>query len=96
MERQLTEHGALPWAALEQSMAGEDWHAQAQAWVSAATAEEEQGFDDLQRVLQRLWIEHLGAQAQLLAVTGDDLPRLRELHARIGKLKAGLTLGLSS
>jgi DNA primase len=91
LERQLTEHGHQTWAALVQACAVEPWQARAQAWVAAADPEEEQGFDDLQRVVQRLWIEHLGAEAQLLASTGEDLTRLRALHEQIGRLKGALT-----
>jgi DNA primase len=91
LERQLTEHGPLTWAALDHAMADEPWQVQAQAWVNAAAADEEQGFDDLQRVLQRMWIDHLGAQAQHLAATGEDLPALRALHDQIARLKAALS-----
>ena len=90
LERQLTEHGPQTWAALSQACASESWQARALAWVDAADPDEEQGFDDLQRVVQRLWIERLGAQAQLLASTADDLPRLRALHEQIGRLKSAL------
>jgi DNA primase len=91
LERQLTEHGPQTWAALDQAMADEPWQAQARGWVNAADADEEQGFGDLQRVVHRLWIDHLGAQAQLLAATGEDLPRLRTLNDQIARLKAGLS-----
>ena len=90
LERQLTEHGPQTWAALSQACASESWQARALGWVDAADPDEEQGFDDLQRVVQRLWIERLGAQAQLLASTADDLPRLRALHEQIGRLKSAL------
>ena len=99
LERQLTEHGPLTWAALEQALEGEPWQAQARAWVDSAAPDEEQGFDDLRRVLHRLWIDHLGAQAQELAAGGaterEDLQRLRALHEQIGRLKAGLAVTTS-
>ncbi len=91
LERHLTEMGPQTWSALDQAMAGEAWQAQAKGWVNAADAGEEQDFDDLQRVLHRLWIDHLGAQAQLLAASGEDLPRLRLLNDQIARLKAGLS-----
>ncbi len=94
LEQQLTEHGPLTWAALEQAMAGMPWHAQARACVDAADPGEEQGFDDLQRVMHRLWIARLGDEARQLATAGatsaDDLDRLRALHEQIARLKTGL------
>ena len=57
---------------------------QARAWVDAADPGEEQGFDDLQRVMHRLWIARLGEEARQLAATGaagaEDRERLRALH----------------
>ncbi len=97
LERQLVEHGPQTWSALETAMADETWHAQARAWVDAAAPDEEQGLQDLQRVLHRLWIDHLGAQAQALAASGAteraDLERLRALNEQIARLKAGLNGG---
>ena len=67
---------------------------QARAWVDAADPGEEQGFDDLQRVMHRLWIARLGEEARQLAATGatgaEDRERLRALHEQITRLKAGL------
>ncbi|MDO8420209.1 MAG: DNA primase [Rubrivivax sp.] len=94
LEQQLTEHGPLTWAALEEAMSGMPWHALARACVDAADPAEEQGFDDLQRVLHRLWIARLGDEAQQLAAaaagSAEDLDRLRALHEQIARLKAGL------
>ena len=94
LERQLMEHGPVSWSALAQAMPDEPWCAQARAWVDAADPGEEQGFDDLQRVVHRLWIARLGDEAQQLAAAGatgaEDLERLLALHEQIGRLKAGL------
>ncbi|KPF56251.1 hypothetical protein D621_08665, partial [beta proteobacterium AAP51] len=94
LERQLTEHGPQTWAALDGLLAEETWADLARGWVATAAADEEQGFEDLQRVLQRLWIERLGQQAQALVEAGataaEDLQRLRALHEQIGRLKAAL------
>ncbi len=94
LERQLTEHGPQTWAALDEALAPESWADTARGWVASAAADEEQGFEDLQRVLQRLWVEHLGQQAQALveagATTAEDLQRLRALHEQIARLKAAL------
>jgi DNA primase len=95
LEQQLMEHGPLTWSALAQAMADEPWHAQARAWVDAADPGEEQDFNDLQRVMHRLWIARLGDEAKQLAAAGDQgdeqLARLRALHEQIGRLKALLT-----
>jgi len=94
LEQQLTEHGPLSWATLAEAMAGEPWQEQARAWVDAADPDEEQGFEDLLRVMQRLWIAHLGEQAQQIAAGGgtdaEGLARLRALHEQIARLKSTL------
>jgi hypothetical protein len=80
-------------AALEQALQDLPWHARARQWVDAADAEEEQSFDDLARVVARMWIDHLGAESRELAAaarTPEDLQRLRHLNERIAVLKAGL------
>jgi DNA primase len=74
-------------------MAAEPWADTARGWLRAAASEEEQRFDDLQRVLQRLWIDQLGAEAQALATGTPDaevLARLGDLRQRIATLKAQL------
>jgi DNA primase len=94
LERQITEHGLQTLAALDQALAGEDWAELARGWLRTVAEDEEHGFEDLQRVLQRLWIEALGDDAQALASAEPDaqgLARLRQLRARIAGLKAALT-----
>ncbi len=97
LERQLTEHGPQTWAALEPLLATENWAEQARGWAQAGAPDEEQGFDDVQRVVHRLWIDHLGEQARQLAASGAaeraDLDRLRSLHEQIARLKAALAKG---
>jgi DNA primase len=94
LERQLTELGPQTWAALEAMLATETWAEPARAWAQAGDPDEEQGFDDLQRVVRRLWIDRLGEQARQLAASGAveraDLDRLRALHGQIARLKAAL------
>ena len=93
LEQQIMEHGELTWAALEQAMDGQPWHEETHRWVDAANADEEQNFDDLSRVVARLWIDSLGAESRELAAqatTADDLARLREINQRIAALKAAL------
>jgi DNA primase len=94
LERQMTEHGAQTGAALDAAMADEPWAAQARSWLQAVAVDEEHGFDDLQRVLQRMWVNALGQDADAIASSGPDiegLARLRELRGRIATLKAALT-----
>ncbi|MDP2005047.1 MAG: DNA primase [Rubrivivax sp.] len=84
LERQLTEHGPQTWAALEQALAGEDTHAAALGWVSAAVADEEQGLDDLHKVMHRLWRDQLEQDiGDLIAAGQTD----RETLLRIGELR---------
>ena len=94
LERQITEHGPQTWAALDAAMADEAWATQARSWLKAVVADEEHGFGDLQRVLQRMWVNALGEDADAIASSGPDaegLARLRQLRERIASLKASLT-----
>jgi DNA primase len=84
LERQLTEHGPMTWAALEQALASEESHAQAVAWVDAAVPDEEQGLDDLHRVVHRLWVAQLGQDVTDLISQGQTD---RETLDRIGALR---------
>jgi len=93
LERQITEHGPQTWAALDEAMAEEAWATLARGWLQAVAVDEEHGFADLQRVLQRMWIEALGDDAHALASAEPDaegLARLRQLRERIASLKAAL------
>ena len=93
LERQITEHGPQTWATLDETMADEAWAALARGWLKAVAVDEEHGFEDLQRVLQRMWIEALGDDARVLASAEPDaegLAQLRQLRERIASLKAGL------
>ena len=94
LERQITEHGVQTTSALDVAMADESWAPMARGWLQAALADEEHGFEDLRRVVQRMWIEALGDDAQVLASSEPDaaaLARLRELRERIAGLKAALS-----
>ncbi len=94
LERQITEHGPQTWSALETAMTEEPWANAARSWQVAVAADEEHSLDDLQRVLQRMWIEALGDDAHALAsgeLDADKLARLRDLRQRIGVLKATLS-----
>ncbi|MBK6470035.1 MAG: DNA primase [Betaproteobacteria bacterium] len=84
LERQLTEHGPQTWAALDQALSDEAWHDRARAWISGAAPDEEQGFGDLQRVLQRLWVARLEEEVATLIEEGHTD---REALDRIGALR---------
>ncbi len=92
LERQLVEHGALPWGALAEPLAEQPWGDEVRAIVDADAAEGGQEFEDLQRVVQRLWIDRLADEAAQLAAGNpadrDGLQRLRSLHEQISRLKA--------
>ena len=78
---------------LDEAMADEAWAALARGWLKAVAVDEEHGFADLQRVLQRMWIAALGDDAHALASAEPDaegLARLRQLRERIDSLKAAL------
>ena len=87
LERQLTEHGDQPWAALAEAMAGQPWQDAARRWVDTAAADEEQSFDDLLRVTHRLWRARLEQEVRELIATGQTdratLDRVQTLRARI-------------
>jgi DNA primase len=94
LERQLTEHGPLTWAALDPLLADEPWQEQARSWVNAAAADEEQGFEDLRVVVQRLLLANLEAQAKALAgeanSSREDLVHLGGLLDQIKRIKAAI------
>ncbi len=93
LEVQLVEHGDQTWAALEEAMAGQPWHAEVRRWVDAADAEEEQSFEDLSRVVSRIWIDRLSAASRELAAQArspEDMTRLGELNERLRALKAAV------
>ncbi len=93
LERQITEHGAQTWSALDAAMSSEAWVGVARGWQAAVAADDVHALDDLQRILQRMWIEALGDDAQALASGEPDaeqLAQLRELRERIAALKAAL------
>ena len=89
LERELTEHGPQTWAALDQAMADEPWQTEARAWVSAAVADEEQGFDDLRRVVHLLWLQRLRHDMDTLIAQGrTDREQLDLIDALGQRIKA--------
>jgi len=69
LEQHVVEHGVAPWAALAEAMADEEWQRDAQRWLAAGAAEEEQSFADLQRVVHRLWLARLREEVAALIAT---------------------------
>jgi len=71
LEQQCIEFGPQTWATLAETLAGESWADEAQAWMRAALADEEQSLADLQRVIHRLWRSRLEAEVQTLIAGGN-------------------------
>ena len=92
IEQQLTEHGALTWAALDTALSDQPWQAEARAWVAAAAADEEQEFADLQRVVHRLWNARLDEAVKALIAQGhtdrEHLARIQALRQQIAHHRA--------
>jgi len=95
-EQQITDQGSQTWAALDESLQGHDLQAKAQHIVDPGSLQDKHQFEDLQRVLHRMWIATLGEQAQLLSQDGrtdrEHLDRLAALNERIRQHKQHLTL----
>jgi DNA primase len=94
LEGQLVEHGPQTWSALEAALAEQPFGDSARAWVAAAAPDEEQRFEDLQRVLHTLQIDQLKAESEALARLAPEdaqaLERYRRVLRDIAALKAAL------
>lgn len=88
LERQLMDHGALTWSALDEALRDDPLHAHAVRLADPASMDEPHTAEDLRRVMQRLWIDRLGSAADD-AVAAGDLARLKELREQIARLKLG-------
>lgn len=97
LERQITDHGAQPWAALTLAVQAEPWAADARSWIDHALPEDEPIFGHLESVMHRLWIERLEAQTSTLAEGPGPEPgglqALRELRERIQRHRDALAAG---
>ncbi len=97
LERQLAEHGPLPWTALAAALAGDEGGAAALALVTSHTLADEADHADLGRVLDGLWVERLAdEQKSLIATVAADpaaLGRWRavetERRRRLERLRGG-------
>ncbi len=87
LEQQLTEHGSLTWASLDEALADSPLRASARQWVDAVAQDEEQSPQDLQRVLHRLWRNHYEETINALISQGrtdrETLDRIAECHRKI-------------
>ena len=95
LEQQCTELGPQTWATLAETLTGEDWADEAQAWVRAALADEEQTLADLQRVIHRLWRSRLEAEVKTLIADGnptrETLVQMAGLNEQIRRHRAAET-----
>ncbi|MEY2892463.1 MAG: hypothetical protein RJA98_2371 [Pseudomonadota bacterium] len=93
LERQLAEHGAQPWAVLEQGLVGEPLQAFARGLMPATALDDETSFADFQRLLDGMWVKLLEAEkASLIAQAAHDptaIIRLREVD-QLWKRRKGL------
>jgi DNA primase len=95
LEQQITEHGPLPWAAIDEALAGHELQAAVRRWVPAASADEEHVFDNLRSVVLQLWIERRRQEAAELSADGrtdsEQLARIRAVHQELQRLLAEQT-----
>jgi len=85
LERHLLEHGATPWAVLEQALQGSEWADDSRRLVPPGVLQDEMQFADLRRVVDGMWVELLSARQEVLirqaATDPSALARWRELDA---------------
>ena len=97
LERQVAEHGPLPWAALEASLREQTPAETLQRLVPVWALEDELEFQDLRRAIDTLWIEKLSLeQTQWAAAAAHDpqaLKHYRAVSLRLSDLKKSVHLG---
>lgn len=95
-EQQLVDHGAQTWAALDAALQGHPLAAAATRIADPGSLQDHHTFEDLQRVLNRLWIARLGDEASALSAQPQPdrgaLDRLAEIHRRLAALKQQLSI----
>jgi DNA primase len=95
LERYLHEHEAPSWAVCEQALSGTQWASLLPALIPASALQDEMDFSDLERVLDRLWVEQLQQEQQALIkqVTTDTnaLQKWREVDAHRRRRLSRLT-----
>lgn len=94
LERQVAEHGPLPWAALEPALREHVGGEAVDRLVPLSGMEDELHFLDLRRVLDTLWVVRLGEELNELAPAAGHDPQARErykaLSGRLSELKKSL------
>lgn len=94
LERQLAEHGPLPWAALEPALRAHASDEVVDKLVPRSAMEDELHFQDLRRVLDGLWVDKLSQEQTELAATAAQDPsvmaRYKTLSLRLNHLKKSL------
>jgi len=91
LERQLVEHGPLPWAQVHEALADEPWAERARAWVRAGLGDEAHSLEELRRILSVLWQAVLRDEAEALVAGApgpEQLARYREIMAQVAAIKA--------
>ncbi len=92
LEQQLNDHGPMPWSALDAALQGHELHATARRIVDADSLDDRHERSDLQRVVNRLWIDRLRDESERMVAEGrtdrEHLERLNALHERLRHLKA--------
>ena len=87
LEQHITEHGDQPWATLVDALQDQPWQEQAKQWVASVAVDEEQVFEDLLRVMHRLWRARLEQEVSELIATGNTerstLDQVQVLRKRI-------------
>ena len=91
LERQLTEHGAMTWSALDEALQGHELFDPARRIADPGSIDDQHTLDDLQRVMHRLWIARLGEEVEQMISQGltgpEHLVRIDQLHKQISRLK---------
>lgn len=91
LEQQITDHGTQTWASLAESLLEHPLQAAALRIAAPSSLDDEHDFDDLRRVLHRLWISELAGQTRQLIDTGrtdrEHLDRIAALNERVREHK---------
>lgn len=96
LERQVAEHGPLPWAALEPALRDHAGLEAVDKLLPLSSMDDELHFTDLRRTLDGLWVDKLSHEQSELATHAAHDPsamaRYRTLSQRLSELKKSLSL----